>query len=52
MTNGFTGMLIDEDLAKEIGSGRSGARHQRGKMEFMAIEVLRRISHAYRHDLE
>jgi len=25
--DGFTGMLIDEDLAKEIGSGRSGARH-------------------------
>jgi len=25
--NGFKGMLIDEDLAKEIGSGRSGARH-------------------------
>ena len=34
---GFTGMLIDEDLAKEIGSGRSGARYQTGTMEFMAI---------------
>ena len=52
MTNGFTGMLINEDLAKEIGSGRSGARHQTGTMEFMAIEVLRRVSHTYRHDLE
>ncbi|KAL8897148.1 MAG: hypothetical protein Q9207_007359 [Kuettlingeria erythrocarpa] len=50
--DGFTGMLIDEDLAKEIGSGRSGARHQTGTMEFMAIEVLRRIAHTYRHDLE
>ena len=50
--DGFTGMLIDEDLAKEIGSGRSGARHQTGTMEFMAIEVLQRIAHTYRHDLE
>ncbi|KAA6414276.1 MAG: hypothetical protein FRX48_02639 [Lasallia pustulata] len=50
--DGFTGMLIDADLAKEIGSGRSGARHQTGTMEFMAIEVLRGISHTYRHDLE
>ena len=50
--DGFTGMLIDEDLAKEIGSGRSGAHHQTGTMEFMAIQVLRRASHTYRHDLE
>ncbi|KAI4106232.1 MAG: hypothetical protein L6R37_002319 [Teloschistes peruensis] len=49
---GFTGMLIDEDLAKEIGSGRSGARHQTGTMEFMAIQVLQRVTHTYRHDLE
>ncbi|KAL8788263.1 MAG: hypothetical protein Q9213_001783 [Squamulea squamosa] len=49
---GFTGMLIDEDLAKEIGSGRSGARHQTGTMEFMAIQVLQRVAHTYRHDLE
>lgn len=48
----FTGMLIDEDLAKEIGSGRSGARHQTGTMEFMAIQVLQRVAHTYRHDLE
>lgn len=51
-TDGFTGMLIDEDLAKGIGSGRSGARHQTGTLEFMAIEVLHHISHTYRHDLE
>lgn len=50
--DGFTGMLIDGDLAKEIGSGRSGARHQTGTMEFMAIEVLQRVAHTYRHDLE
>ena len=52
MTHGFTGMLIDEDLAKEIGSGRSGVRHQTGTMEFMAIQVLQRVAHTYRHDLE
>lgn len=45
-------MLIDEDLAKEIGSGPSGAQHQTGTMEFVAIELLRRVSHTYRHDLE
>ncbi|KAL9596264.1 MAG: hypothetical protein Q9179_004676 [Wetmoreana sp. 5 TL-2023] len=48
----FTGMLIDLDLAKVLGSGRSGARHQTGTMEFMAIEVLQGIDHTYRHDLE
>ncbi len=51
-TGGFTGMLIDLDLAKVLGSGRSGARHQTGTMEFMAIEVLHGIDHTYRHDLE
>ncbi|EEH11710.1 conserved hypothetical protein [Histoplasma capsulatum G186AR] len=45
-------MLIDLDLAKEVGSGRSGARHQTGTMEFMAIEVLLNIDHTYWHDLE
>ncbi|KAI9764357.1 MAG: hypothetical protein M1840_008495 [Geoglossum simile] len=34
------GMLIDLDLAKELDSGLSGARHRTGTMEFMAIEVL------------
>ncbi|EEH33157.2 hypothetical protein PAAG_04210 [Paracoccidioides lutzii Pb01] len=51
-TNGHSGMLIDLDLAKEVGSGRSGAWHQTGTMEFMAIEVLLNIDHTYRHDLE
>ncbi len=50
--DGFMGMLIDEDLAKEIGSGQSGARHQTGTMEFMAIQVLRCISHTYWHNLK
>jgi serine/threonine protein kinase len=50
--DGFSGMLIDLDLAKEVGAGRSGARHQTGTMEFMAIEVLRNVAHTYRHDLE
>ena len=50
--DGFKGMLIDLDLAKEEGQGPSGARHRTGTMEFMAIEVLLRISHTYRHDLE
>ncbi|OJD22161.1 hypothetical protein ACJ73_06495 [Blastomyces percursus] len=50
--DGHSGMLSDLDLAKEVGSGRSGARHQTGTMEFMAIEVLLNIDHTYRHDLE
>ncbi len=50
--DGFTGMLIDLELAKKVDSGRSDARHQTGTMEFMAIEVLRLVSHTYRHDLE
>ncbi|KAM4062580.1 kinase [Hirsutella rhossiliensis] len=51
-TTGHMGMLIDLDLARELGSGRSGARCRTGTMEFMAIEVLQGISHTYRHDLE
>ncbi|OJD15459.1 hypothetical protein AJ78_04300 [Emergomyces pasteurianus Ep9510] len=50
--DGNSGMLIDLDLAKEVSSRRSGARHQTGTMEFMAIEVLLTIDHTYRHDLE
>ena len=51
-TDGFTGLLIDLDLAKVVGSGRSGARHQTGTVEFMAIQVLQKVAHTYRHDLE
>ncbi|PVH92748.1 serine/threonine-protein kinase Sgk2 [Periconia macrospinosa] len=50
--NGFKGMLIDLDLAKVRDSGPSGARHQTGTMQFMAVEVLRKTDHTYRHDLE
>ncbi|KAI2627228.1 hypothetical protein GGS21DRAFT_493073 [Xylaria nigripes] len=50
--DGFRGMLIDLDLAKEEGQGTSGARYRTGTMEFMAIEVLKGIAHTYRHDLE
>lgn len=50
--NGFYGMLIDLDLAKDLKSGPSGARHQTGTMQFMAVEVLRTVDHTYRHDLE
>ncbi|KAJ3573570.1 hypothetical protein NPX13_g4651 [Xylaria arbuscula] len=49
---GFNGMLIDLDLAKIRDSGPSGARHQTGTMQFMAVEVLRKTDHTYRHDLE
>ncbi|KPM43720.1 hypothetical protein AK830_g2827 [Neonectria ditissima] len=52
VADGFHGMLIDLDLAKERDSGPSGARHQTGTMQFMAVEVLRRVDHTYRHDLE
>ncbi len=50
--DGFTRMLIDLDLAKVVGSGRSGARHQTGTMQFMTIGVLCKVAHTYRHDLE
>lgn len=46
------GILIDLDLSKELGSGRSGARYRIGTMEFMAIKVLLGISYTYRHNLE
>ncbi|KAI1825765.1 hypothetical protein F4861DRAFT_537785 [Xylaria intraflava] len=49
---GFSGMLIDLDLAKELGTGRSGAHRRTGTMQFMAIGVLQGASHTYRHDLE
>ncbi|KAI3317111.1 serine/threonine-protein kinase Sgk2 [Xylariaceae sp. AK1471] len=52
MADGFKGMLIDLDLAKVRDSGPSGARHQTGTMQFMAVEVLRTVDHTYRHDLE
>ena len=50
--NGFTGILIDLDLAKVVGSGRSGSRHQTGTIEFIVIQVLHKAAHTYRHNLE
>ena len=48
----FREMLIDENFVKKIGSGRSDARHQTDTMKFMTIQVLQRVDHTYRHDLE
>lgn len=49
---GQKGRLIDLDLAKELDSMPSGARHRTGTMQFMAIEILEGKKHTYRHDLE
>ena len=49
---GYTGLLIDMDLAKVIGSGPSGARFRTGTLTFMAIGVLKGAAHTYRTDLE
>jgi hypothetical protein len=49
---GPKGILIDLDLAKELDSLPSGARHRTGTMQFMAIQVLEGEGHTYRHDLE
>ena len=43
----FTGILIDMNFAKEIGISQSGAWHQIGTIEFMAIQVLQNVSHTY-----
>ncbi|UKZ73870.1 hypothetical protein TrVFT333_001524 [Trichoderma virens FT-333] len=50
--DGFKGMLIDLDLASVRDSDPSGAQYRIGTMRFMAIEVLRKVDHTYRHDLE
>ena len=51
--DGFAGMLIDLDLARESEQLPSGVRQHTGTMEFMAIEVLRgNVRYTYRHDLE
>ncbi|KAI1473397.1 hypothetical protein F4774DRAFT_53683 [Daldinia eschscholtzii] len=52
LANGFKGMLIDLDLAKVRDNGPRSAQHQIGTMQFMAIEVLLKVDHTYRHDLE
>ncbi|CAK7268910.1 hypothetical protein SEPCBS57363_003330 [Sporothrix epigloea] len=52
VSGGYRGMLIDLDMAKVLGSGRSGARNLTGTIQFMAVEVLQGADHTYRHDLE
>ncbi|KAI0855673.1 serine/threonine-protein kinase Sgk2 [Xylaria cubensis] len=47
--DGFKGMLIDLDLAKQY-TVRS--EEQTGTKQFMAVGVLRKYPHNYRHDLE
>ena len=59
-TDGFSGMLIDMDLATKLDTNGKNERSEAGRMtgtlQFMAIEVLRaterNIDHTYRHDLE
>jgi hypothetical protein len=46
------GRLIDLDLAKELDSMPSGARHRIGTMQFIAIKVLKGKGYTYRHNLE
>ncbi|KAG6235282.1 hypothetical protein E4U24_008341 [Claviceps purpurea] len=50
--DGYKGMLIDLDLARDITKDPSGQRHRTGTIEFMAIGVLLGRQHTYRHDLE
>ena len=62
--DGFSGMLIDLDLATSIDvngkNERSGAQKMTGTLKYMAIEVVefafrdarRDLEHTYRHDLE
>ncbi|KAG6168325.1 hypothetical protein E4U11_005820 [Claviceps purpurea] len=45
-------MLIDLDLACIVGSAASGARYLTGTIQFMAVEVLQKVDHTYRHDVE
>ncbi|KAL7804898.1 hypothetical protein V8C44DRAFT_369186 [Trichoderma aethiopicum] len=49
---GFSGMLIDFDLVREIDKEPFKPGTRTGTKEFMAIRVLRGIEHTYRHDLE
>ncbi|KAG5964263.1 hypothetical protein E4U56_002339 [Claviceps arundinis] len=50
--DGFKGMLIDLDMACTRGSDQDGASHAVGTLPFMAVEVLLKINHTYRHDVE
>ncbi|KAG5952673.1 hypothetical protein E4U57_005902, partial [Claviceps arundinis] len=48
----FKGMLIDLDMACTRGSDQDGASQAVGTLPFMAVEVLFKINHTYRHDVE
>ncbi|KAG6071943.1 hypothetical protein E4U33_003422 [Claviceps sp. LM78 group G4] len=50
--DGYKGVLIDLDLAKNMIEGPSESMHRIGTIEFMAVGVLRGEEHTYRHDLE
>ncbi|KAG6155258.1 hypothetical protein E4U51_008521 [Claviceps purpurea] len=50
--NGFKGMLIDLDMACTRGSDQDGPSHAVGTLPYMAVEVLLKIDHTYRHDVE
>ncbi|KAG5964261.1 hypothetical protein E4U56_002337, partial [Claviceps arundinis] len=50
--DGFKGMLIDLDMACTRGSDQDGTSHAVGTLPFMAVEVLLKINHTYRHDVE
>lgn len=45
-------MLIDLDVAKELNASNSGAQQITGTLPFIAIAVLKKWPHTYRHDLE
>ena len=51
ITNGFTGMLINLDLAIVNGK-RTGGRDMTGTMEFTAVDMLCGVEHTYKHILE
>ncbi|KAG6269987.1 hypothetical protein E4U47_003870 [Claviceps purpurea] len=50
--DGFKGMLIDLDMACTRESDQDGASHAVGTLPYMAVEVLLKIDHTYRHDVE
>ncbi|KAG5951479.1 hypothetical protein E4U57_006878 [Claviceps arundinis] len=50
--DGFKGMLIDLDMACTRESDQDGASQAVGTLPFMAVEVLLKINHTYRHDVE
>ncbi|EEH20721.2 hypothetical protein PABG_02952 [Paracoccidioides brasiliensis Pb03] len=50
--DGHMGMLIDLNLAKEVGSECSSAQHQTSTTEYMAIKVLLNVNQTYCHNPE